>query len=179
MGFSISWVAFQGLPLAKAALTFGLIQSGQSDEIFDFAYNGAEIGKDWSIVIFNDVDMDLVDDRRMASLSVGRDMVVVHNIDTVMLQWAEQWRDGHEVWSIRHTSAEGARNLETTGNLPACFEEIRRARFADQDREDAGAASVDFIAEIPIEVAECVTGFRHDTIDVEFLELVPISGDSK
>lgn len=179
MGYSISWVAFKGLPLAKAALVFGLAQSGQSDEAFDFAYNGATVGQNWSVVLFNDVNIHLVDEKRLANLSTGRDMVVVHNIDAVMLQWAEQWRDGHEVWSIQHTSADGARNLEATGNLPTCFEEIRRARFADQDREDAGAAAIDFIADIPLEVAECVTGFRHNTVGVEFMELVPAPGETK
>lgn len=179
MGFSISWVAFHDLPLAKAALVFGLALTGETDEVFDFAYNGAVVDKNWSFVIFDDVNMDLVDEKRMASLSTGRDVVVVHNIDTVMLQWAEQWRDGHEVWSIRHTSADGARNLEVTGNLPSCFDEIRRARFADQDREDAGAAEIDFIADIPLQVAECMTGFRHDTTEAEFMELVPAPDEAK
>jgi hypothetical protein len=172
MGFTISWVAYKDLPLAEAALAFGLLQSGQSETVLDYEANGARVGN-WSIVVFNDLKPDLAEPRELARLSSGREIVVVHISETTMMQWAERWKNGRQVWNVQHTSEEGPRHLETTGSLPAEFAEIRRRRFAEQDEEDAGDAAVDFIADIPLDLAEAATGFRHDSTEAEFFELVP------
>lgn len=172
MGFTISWIAFKDLPLAEAALALGLLQSGQSESVFDYDVNGARIGN-WSVVIFNDLNPDLAESRELVPLSSGREIVVVHISETTMMQWAERWKNGRQVWNVQHTSEEGPRHLDASGSLPAEFAEIKRRRFAEQDEEDSGDAAADFISEIPLDLAEAATGFRHDTTDAEFLELVP------
>jgi hypothetical protein len=172
MGFTISWVAFKDLPLAEAALALGLLQSGQSESVFDYDVNGARIGN-WSVVVFNDLNPNLAESRELVRLSSGREIVVVHISETTMMQWAERWKNGRQVWNVQHTSEEGPRHLEASGSLPAEFADIRRRRFAEQDEEDAGDAEADFIADIPLDLAQAATGFRHDTADAEFFELVP------
>lgn len=172
MGFTISWVAFKDLPLAEAALALGLMQSGQSEAVFDYDVNGARIGN-WSVVIFNDLHVDLAEPRELVRLSSGREIVVVHISETTMMQWAERWKNGRQVWNVQHTSEEGPRHLEASGSLPAEFADIRRRRFAEQDAEDAGDAEADFIADIPLDLAEAATGFRHDSTESEFFELIP------
>ena len=57
------------------------------------------------------------------------------------------------------------------------YEDIKRKRVAEQEEEDAGEAAVDFISEIPLDLAEQITNFRHDRIGPEFFELVP--GDAQ
>lgn len=172
MGFSISWIAFKTIPLTEAALAFGLTLSGQSDEVFDYDVSGTRVG-DWSIVIFNDVNPDLTDEMELARLSRRGDIVVVHVIETTMTQTSERWLDGRRVWSVWHDAQIGARHLEAEGNLPTAYESIKRTRMAEQE-EDTG---VDVISEIPLDLAEQITNFRHDRIGPEFFELVP--GDAQ
>lgn len=171
----MSWVAFKDLPLAEAALTFGLVASGHTEDVFDYAANGARIG-DWCVVIFDDLIPDLAETRELARISSGRDIVVVHMSETTMMQWAERWKDGRPIWTVRHTSEEGPRHLEAPGSLPPEFDDIKRRRFSEQDEEDSGNAGIDFITEIPVELAESATGFRHDATEAEFFELVPDAG---
>ncbi|MBX3571152.1 MAG: hypothetical protein KF694_02255 [Mesorhizobium sp.] len=176
MGFSISWIAFKSIPLTEAALAFGLTLSGQSDEVFDYDLSGTRVG-DWSIVIFNDVNPGLTDEMELARLSRGGDIVVVHVIETTMTQTSERWLDGRRVWSVWHDAQLGNRHLEVEGDLPPAYEDIKRKRVAEQEEEDAGEAAVDFISEIPLDLAEQITNFRHDRIGPEFFELVP--GDAQ
>lgn len=176
MGFSITWIAFKDIPLTEAALAFGLTMSGQSDEVFDYNASGTHIG-DWSIVIFDDINPDLTDENKIARLSRRGDIVVVHINDTTMTQTSERWLDGRPVWSVWHDAQLGNRHLEAEGDLPPAYEDIKQKRMAEQEEEDAGEAAVDFISEIPLDLAEQTTNFRHDRIGPEFFELVP--GDSQ
>ncbi len=78
----------------------------------------------------------------------------------VMFSSAESWQDGRRVWRIEHSHDNGGiYHLTAEGELPACFAEIRRRRFEEQDREGGEDARVDFISEIPLDVAQEVTGY--------------------
>jgi hypothetical protein len=171
MGFAITWVGIKGISLAKAALIFGLAQSGPPEDVMVSETSGAQVGE-WAIVVI-DLEPKFADESELLRLSTGRDIVVVHIEETTMMFWASRWRNGHEVWAVRHEAVEGPRHLEVEGDLPAQFPAIRDKFFAAQDKEDAGESAVDFIAEIPIGLAEDATGFRHDTMGPEYYELLP------
>lgn len=172
MGFSISWIAFKSIPLTEAALAFGLTLSGLSDEVFDYDVSGTRVG-DWSIVIFNDVNPGLTDEMELARLSRRGDIVVVHVIETTMTQTSERWLDGRRVWSVWHDAQLGDRHLEAEGDPPPAYESIKRTRMAEQEKD----AEVDVVSEIPLDLAEQITNFRHDRIGPEFFELIP--GDAQ
>lgn len=172
MGFSISWIAFKGVSLAKAALAFGLIQTGQTEEVMDFPLSGAQVG-DWAIIVAEDLYPKLADERELVRLSRRQDIVVVHVNETTMLFWASRWHGGREIWEVRHEGENDHRHLEVEGDLPPEFTAVRDKWLATQDKEDARGTMVDFVSEIPIDLAEGVTGFRHDTFGTEFFELVP------
>jgi hypothetical protein len=174
VGFSVSWIALKDLPLTEAALAFGLTSSDQSGETFDYEVSGANVG-DWTVLVFNDVNTALAEEE-LVRLSRRDDVVVVHVHETTMMQTSEMWRQGRQVWSVWHDTLQGERNLEEEGEFPPAYDEIKQRLFAQQDEEDAGDAAVDFVSEIPIELAAQVTGFRHDRMGAEFFELVPGDG---
>ncbi|MCR5859081.1 hypothetical protein [Mesorhizobium sp. J428] len=176
MGSMISWIAFKDMSVTEAAVAFGLTLSGQSGEVFDYDVSATRSG-DWSIVVFNDINLDLAAETELARLSRRGDILVVHVNETTMMQTSEQWRNGRQVWSVWHDAQIDPRHLEEEGNLPPAYDGIERRRMAEQDEEDAGDASVDFVSEIPLDLAEDVTRFRYDRSDSEFFELVP-GGDS-
>ncbi len=77
------------------------------------------------------------------------------------------------MWSVWHDAQIDPRHLEEEGAPPAAYEDIKRRLMARQDEEDPDMTSVDLISEIPLELAESVTGYRHDRFGPEYFELVP------
>jgi hypothetical protein len=61
----------------EVALAFGLTLSGQSAEVLDYDVSATRSG-DWSIVIFNDINLNLAAEQELVRLSRRGDIVVVH-----------------------------------------------------------------------------------------------------
>jgi hypothetical protein len=80
----------------------------------------------------------------------------------VMFSCASLWRDGREVWRVAHQGDETIDNLSATGDLPPELDGIRREFERRQAEEGGGAAEVDHIFEVPLELAKTLTGFKHD-----------------
>jgi hypothetical protein len=51
--------------------------------------------------------------------------------------------------------------METSGDLPADFDAIR-ARLSQKQDAAGRKPQVDYIHDVPIELAKSLTGFRHD-----------------
>jgi hypothetical protein len=66
------------------------------------------------------------------------------------------------MWSVVHDSEKAAGHLAVDGSVPAEFSQIRATREAKQRTEDEADAEVDFIFDVPIDLAKALTGFRHD-----------------
>ena len=65
-----------------------------------------------------------------------------------------------QVWKIFHDCEEGRYHLDVSGNPP--LTEIRERLKQEQDAAGGEKADVDFIYDVPAEVAKSLTGFRHD-----------------
>ena len=178
MGFSISWLGFRGYQVKEAAALFGG-EVGGSSEDFDSPINAYLSEKNWAIIILGYCSFPNPPDSYLSVFSQGREMVVVHIEDHVMFARAEFWRDGKIIWRAWHSGDKNVRDLHTTGDLPASFETIRQQAFSKQDKEDAERPEVDFVFDIPLDLAAELTGFRHDegAPDRLFFELVEKSAE--
>ncbi|TIL82515.1 MAG: hypothetical protein E5Y89_04795 [Mesorhizobium sp.] len=87
-----------------------------------------------------------------------------------MFSRAELWSAGKNVWRVWHSGDKEVSDLQTTGDLPASFETLRQRAFSQQDKE----GDVDYVFDIPLDLAAELTGFRHDegAPDRLFFELV-------
>jgi hypothetical protein len=80
-----------------------------------------------------------------------------------MLSSASGWNGEKQLWRVEHYGGEkGLLHLETEGNLPNEFECVRDRFFAQQESAGGANADVDYVYEIPAELAKALTGFRHD-----------------
>ena len=79
-----------------------------------------------------------------------------------MFSSAAGWRNGECQWSIVHDSSRGIFDLESSGQPPPGFETLKELKMAKQKEEGGAEADVDYIIEIPLEVARELTGFKHD-----------------
>ena len=174
MGFSLSWIGFRDLPLDVAAEALGMAIGGGRAGLPDVGAAGLRLDG-WSTVIFTPMNDRLWTSDAVSRLSAGRDIIVVHVSETVMYVSAARWRDGVKAWSVTHDSDKGSRHLEVEGAPPAALEVLRDKWFAEQDAQDANTADpfpADYIFEIPVELAELETGYRHDSSGWDMVELV-------
>jgi hypothetical protein len=83
-------------------------------------------------------------------------------------------RDGVELWSVFHNTKGSHLRLDVTGEPPAAFEEIRQRLFREQAEADSAGTSVDYIHDIPTELAAAVCGYNAQTYEPPFRALRPV-----
>jgi hypothetical protein len=65
---------------------------------------------------------------------------------------------------MSHEGENGPKGLDVDGNPLESFPAIRKEIGALQLAEGGDAAEVDYISEIPLDVAKSLVGFKHDEI---------------
>ncbi|MER9596249.1 hypothetical protein [Mesorhizobium sp. M0244] len=172
MGFSISWLGFLGCGIKETAALFGR-EIGDRSEIFEAPVNAHASEKNWAIIILDPCSFPNPPQQYLAAISQDREVVIAHIEEHVMFARAELWRDGRNIWKVWHGGDKTVRDLHVTGDLPALFEALKQQCFSKQDEEDVENPEVDFVFEIPLDLAAELTGFRHDegTPDSVFFEL--------
>jgi len=162
MGYSLSWAALKGGDVQSACAALGLRPTGKREEVAESKVNGVQLPTGWYLVKFDHKEMG---DGELAKLSRSGEVVCCFVEDHVMFSSAAKWKDGKEIWRVAHDGGEkGALHLETRGELPAEFESIHKELFAKQEQEipNRDELGVDYVYDIPAELAKKLTGFRHD-----------------
>jgi hypothetical protein len=112
---------------------------------------------------------------RFVALSAQGPAVACAIEQHVMYQEARGYEAGAEVWRVTHDPDRGdsVYHLAVTGAPPAQLAEIRDAAVAEQDAEGGEDAGVDFISEVPLDLAASICGFKleDDWPDGGFTEL--------
>jgi hypothetical protein len=80
----------------------------------------------------------------------------------IMFSAAHCCADSRESWSVWHDSERNRYDLSTRGALPAELEPMRKRLIAKQDESGGARSHVDYIFDIPVELACELTGYRHD-----------------
>jgi hypothetical protein len=107
-------------------------------------------------------DHALISDRILALVSAKTDAVACSIEEHVMVSLACQWSGGAEVWSATHDAQRSIEHLEVTGRLPDFADEVRSQLLAQQAEETGADVQVDFVFEVPLELARRIVGFKHD-----------------
>jgi len=122
---------------------------------------GLRFQNGWYVVVSSNEDLT-------ALPSAPSDEWVACSVEEhVMMSIARGRSRSSEQWSITHDSQQGISHLETTGELPDCFESLRDSLFAEQAQGDQENPEVDYIFDIPLQVAKTLTGYHHDETDFE------------
>jgi hypothetical protein len=177
MGFRISWLAAKGLSKSALFAHFGLHDTGVVDEANESPFSVAELPTGWTVLWSNDQKFANIE--RATELSRLAPVISCMVNETVMFSSANYFEDGTYKWFVGHNAQEGMFDLQIEGDLPSQFEDIRTSLMQQQDSEGGDAADVDFIFDIPLELARTVCGFKHDMTqfdwgEPEFFEAKPI-----
>src|SRR5262249_10555512 len=150
MGYSISWLAAH-TGAAEALDALKLRPTGEQVDLPTAAFVGASLSTGWYLVVANECDHDLVSAGTLKSLRGATDVLCCSIEEHVMSSSASFWSGGRQVWSVRHDGGDrGLDHLQSWGDLPSIFPEIRAALLAEQAADDEGG--VDFVFDIPLEL---------------------------
>jgi hypothetical protein len=125
----------------------------------DVAYYGYNTPQGHITLIDATGDWKFQDRKTQKLISDGANVYFFSVHTGVMYSSAEAWSHGRIVWEIEHNSEFGGYHIDSDGDLPDDFYDIRDGRFEEQAREGGEEAGVDFVIEIPRDMARALTGF--------------------
>ena len=177
MGYAISWIAFQDKTAAQAAELLGLCPSGELEQEPENMFCGVRLHSGWYVVVIDEYGHRFVRERTLQRVSAAADVVAATIEEHVMFCSAEEWSGGKLIWKVSHESEKGLRHLEERGSPPGQYLAVKERLLAAQQQEDEGAREVDYVFDVPLELAEAIAGFKHDRlINERFEVLKPVAG---
>ena len=161
MGFALSWLAIRRIEKPDIYRRLGFAETSARDMVPDAPFAGVTLNTGWQIVIAGH-RCDFADSVNLAALSQDCDVVTCAVEEHVMYSHASSWRDGSREWSVSHDSEKGLRHLAADGDPPPIFATIRQEAFDELDSNGGDASRVDYVFDVPVELARHLTGFSHD-----------------
>jgi len=107
-------------------------------------------------------DHPIISGSSLSKISALGETIACSIEEHVMVSVAEGWISGTRSWSIGHDAQNGMFDLSSSGNLPAHYEGIKTELISQQNAEGGDDADVDYIFDIPLQVAEQICGYKHD-----------------
>ena len=160
MGFSLCWAAVRGKSREMALAEVELQSSGVRGDVPESPLVGAQLPDGWYLLLSNQ-DVRFTDEEILRPLSARCEVVTCFLEEHAMYSIATGWVDGVEIWSVLHDAQQSIEHLEATGNPPASLASVRDRLRAEQASAGGKKAGVDYIFDVPVEVAKSVTGFSH------------------
>jgi hypothetical protein len=162
MGYAVTWLAVRGERANDMLAALSLVRTGTLSDEPDAHWSTVRLTSGWQLIWCNDYECPALSNDRLATFSADTEVVVCKIEEHVMASSAELWSDGRVVWSISHDGEDGPEGLEVAGRPPEGLDSIRRELEAAQAAEGGSDADVDYIFEVPLRVAQEITGFKHD-----------------
>ena len=164
MGFAISWIACPETHAEAVLRQLLLRATGETEEMPESPISMFRTKPGWRIIWVNEYGSPLIGEDVLAKLSMTSEIILALVEEHVMASSSELWSQGRRRWWISHQGENGPVGLATDGHLPHSFPTIRET--LEQEQEEAGGkdADVDHLFDIPLKVAESITGFKHDVV---------------
>jgi hypothetical protein len=160
LGYSISWIAFQGKGKDHVLPLLGLADSGEADEANESPVSGAALPTGWFVVFFNDFFFPTPE--RLAKFSVGDVVLACQVEEHMMASSSSLYQNGRHVWTVAHEAERGRYDLSVFGDPPAQFPELRDKLLKEQTDAGGENADVDYVFDIPLGLAAELCGYQHD-----------------
>jgi hypothetical protein len=163
MGYSQSWLAVRGKPRPTVLDELGLRATGTREQIAESPIVGTELPTGWYLVVTDRSGHRLTRDSMLQKLSAGCEIVTGDVEEHVMVSVATGWMDGQKLWSVVHDGQRDMQHLDAQGDMPVAFANIRDGLRSEQQEAGGSKSDVDYIFDVPVELARTLTGYRHDT----------------
>ena len=157
-----SWLAMKGASADEACGKLGLTRSGEECDYFESVFSGAALPTGWYVAVAGREAFDFFMDFSLERLSESHDLMVMEVEEHVMQFKLDYWRNGACLWRVLHDGQQGVYHLEGEGELPADFEALKAEYVKQLDEAGGENAHVDYLCEVPLELARRVTGFGYN-----------------
>src|SRR6266581_448281 len=162
MGFSISWIAFKNKTKEEVLGATGLNDTGETEEIPESPVSGAALPSGWYLLFFNKYAHAFLKPKTLSALSKDCQVVGCQVEEHVMASGAFCYENGNRLWSVSHESERGIYHVTVEGLAPRSLSALH-ARLVERQNEEGGdKAGVDYIFDVPVELAYEICVFRHD-----------------
>jgi len=141
---------------------FGLHSTGNREEVPESDITAVITPSGWYLIVANRSGHPLAQDINLKRASSAAEVVTCDVEEHVMVSSASGWKNGKMVWSVTHDSRADQEHLSVQGEPPSIYGEIRDQLKAKQLDAGGRDADTDYLFDIPVELAERLTGFRHD-----------------
>jgi hypothetical protein len=158
MGFRVLLISVRGKKPSAIHQDLGVVPTQQFEEIAESPVVGAQLANGDYLLYINDRNLIAPNDALFTRLSKGAKLVACYVNETCMESFATFWADGRSEWAVHHNAQEELRHLETNGVPPPGYTAIRDQLLAQQQ----GCDDVDYVFDVPVEVAKEIGGFRYD-----------------
>lgn len=162
MGFSISWLAVKTDDPDRLFEIAGVAPTSEADESLESEISGSGLQGGWYFLEARGCEHRIISNDSLSKISALGETIACSVEEHVMVSTAEGWNNGTRCWSIVHDAQEGIFDLSSSGDLPADYDLIRSDYVAQQNAAGGDDADVDFVFEIPLQVAKRICGFKHD-----------------
>jgi len=177
MGVSISWLAVSDMEPEAIHKQLGLLSSREFDADIKYPFAGRVLPSGWYLVVANRCDSPMVRDDMLSSLSMSARVVAASIEEHVMYCFSTCWLNGQQEWRVQHEAEKGTTHLDVSGVPPEELETLRQGALSRQLCHD-DEIGVDYVFDVPLELAKRVVGFRHDDNDpgpeLEFFEILKV-----
>src|SRR5262249_13682293 len=153
---------------AEVLETLSLAETGRSEEVPESPICGAELPDDWYLVFLNRFDHAFAKPKSLEHVSSLGPVVTCQVEEHVMVSEASFFDAGRRVWRVVHDAQDNIYHVNTEGVLPSIYHEILRQERKRQDDEGGEDAEVDYLFEVPVELAMHVCKFRHDNCEFDW-----------
>jgi hypothetical protein len=154
MGINLAWFAVEDADRHDLLARLGLEEAGDSNNEVSVRYACAEFPNGWFILTTKGSHRAF--ERALATASAGRLAIAGELSETVMVSQTRAVRDGRQVWSVLHDPNKDLNGIEFEGEPPSNLGEILAKAQAAQKSD----SEVDYIFDVPIELAAQICGYR-------------------
>ena len=198
MGFNMSWIFVDQVDLNDLYAALDVKSTGEAADPHDLGTGRVPLAglkpKDGWCAIFGHYSFVLditigTDPPRLTRLPAKSRAVSCVVLEHANISYASLWQDGRHIWEVRHQpNKEQSEHLDFCGDLPPTFmgtweAALQRQRESYARRNIFGGWGVDYIFDVPFNVATEITGFHHNRgfeegAYREVTTLEPINGNS-
>jgi hypothetical protein len=164
MGVSISWLAVQTDDNDSVSALLSLNETGEFGNYADYPIVGRILPSEWYLIVADRCDHELIKSETLRNISSNFNVVACSIEEHCMYCSCSIWEGGSEQFFVEHKGDESFYNLETKGEPPSGYDEIKEKYYKEQEKEGGEEAEVDMFFEIPNILAKSLTGFKHDEV---------------
>lgn len=159
MGFSISWIGFRAVetPAILRAINQHILQ--KTDPYNEAPLSLLNMPSGWTIIFSNDVEWASFE--RLATLSTGREIIGMIIEEHTDIWGLYNYINGQPNWYVVRETTTGPSLLHKDGAIPDIAKPFLTQAWRDQEEKD-NAAYRHYPSQEPVDIAEAITGYRHD-----------------